>query len=310
MNTQQPEISIIIPNYNCMAYLPDCIAGIDAQKMSNLEIVFVDDGSTDGSRDYLLKLQSQRSDINVVLEQGAGPGKARNIGVQVAQGKYLAFLDADDTWLPGKLNDQLIYMEHNPDTVLTFTDYQHVSDEHPNGIVPCFSYWPEFKSLIERSGHATGYRQLNKATAELLKENVVGTSTVMCRRDAFIAVNGFDSELPSASDWDLWLKLSKIGHVGFTNEITMNYLMRSGSVSSNIGNRIQAMKIIAGRHLNDAKEQSANIKKFLDERLMDARCEKLQAEKKRLASIGAHLHAFLVYPNIRRVKALLKSVVV
>jgi glycosyltransferase involved in cell wall biosynthesis len=276
--------------------------------MDNLEIIIIDDGSTDGSRDYLQQQTKNRDNLIVVLETGIGPGAARNVGVQVSSGHFLAFLDADDRWSPKKLAKQWAYMRLNPNTVLSFTNYDHLNEGDDNTIISCFDYWPEFQATILSTGQTSHYRILNKATAAIFKENVIGTSSVMCQREAYLLVGGFDTELPSASDWDLWLKLSKIGDVAFTTEIGMNYLMRAGSVSSNFPKRISAIKTISQRHLNDAQKQNTNAQKFVAERLSDAYCDHASESGTYINRLLKHAHSFTFHPSIRRLKALLKCV--
>lgn len=307
MTQRQPLISIIVPNFNCLPYLNSCLNSIDRQTQSRTEIIFIDDGSTDGSREFLMELTRSRDDVRLILENGVGPGAARNIGVQIAEGDYLAFLDADDQWTDNKLARQVAFMVENQDVTLSFTNYEHISDADHKAIIPCFDFWPEFKHQVLQAGTTTNYRILPSATGALFKENVVGTSSVMCRKDAFIAVGGFDTNLPSASDWDLWLKLSKVGDVAFTAEVQMNYLVRAGSVSRNQQTRIQAMETIAQRHVEDAKLQCSNAQRFVKERLLDAYCELFSTENRYWPRLLKHLETLVSFPSKRRFKSTLKA---
>jgi len=302
-----PKVSVIIPTYNCKTYLPNCIASIDRQQMDNVEIIIVDDGSTDGSRAYLIELQQTRNDLTVLFENKLGPGAARNVAVQVAKGDWLAFLDADDEWSANKLASQLAYMENSQDVVLSFTNYQHIEEQSGRALISCFQYWPEFQHTLQQRSEAKGYSRLRHATATLFKENIVGTSTVVCRRDAYIQVQGFDVNLPSASDWDLWLKLSKLGEVSYTTEVRMNYLMRAGSVSRQLLNRINAMNIISQRHQSDAFSQDKTVRHSINARMNDAYCEYYSQEKRYWKSAWQHTLTFMKFPSIRRFKSLIRA---
>lgn len=304
-----PIVSIVIPNFNCLAYLPQCIQSIEQQTYTHYEILFVDDGSTDGSREYLTELSNTHPHISLILSERGGPGAARNLGVAQAKGEWIAFLDADDLWTHSKLAEQVAFMSEHPNCVLSFTNYEHINEAN-EFIIPCFQYWPEFQRHIESQSATTGYQMLNHATAMLFKENIVGTSSVMCRRDAYLQVQGFDCELPSASDWDLWLKLSEAGDVSFTNEIRMHYLMRQGSVSSNVPKRIEAMKTIAQRHVSFAQAQCSKAKRFVDERLMDAYCEYASQHKGYFHRTAKHVQTFITYPSVRRFKAMVKTAII
>ncbi|GAL20349.1 beta-1,3-glucosyltransferase [Vibrio maritimus] len=289
-----PTVSIVIPNFNCLAYLPQCLQSIAQQTYTDYEILFVDDGSTDGSREYLTELSNTHSHISLILSERGGPGAARNLGVAQARGEWIAFLDADDLWTHSKLAEQVGFMRNHPDCVLSFTNYEHINESN-EFIIPCFQYWPEFQRYIESQSESIDYQLLTNATAMLFKENIVGTSSVMCRRDAYLQVQGFDCELPSASDWDLWLKLSEAGGVAFTNEIRMHYLMRQGSVSSNVPKRIEAMKTIAQRHVSFAQAQCSKAQRFVDERLMDAYCEYATQNKGYFYRTAKHVQTFITY---------------
>lgn len=303
---KQFDVSVIIPNYNCLIYLDQCLASIDQQQMNNLEIIIVDDGSTDGSRSYLTSLEKQRDDLTVLFEQGLGPGKARNVAVQIAQSDFIAFLDADDQWTADKLANQLAFLSSHADTVLSFTNYQHVQENH-QPIISCFNYWPEFQHIAFGRGETKGYQLLTTPLSTLFKENIVGTSSVICRRDAFIQVGGFDTELPSASDWDLWLKLAKIGDVAFTTEIKMLYLMRCGSVSGNVLNRIRAMRVIADRHQTEAIIESPNAGRFIRERIQDAYSDYFASERHYLASVAHHFLTLVRFPTMKRFKQFVRA---
>ncbi|SEG41180.1 glycosyltransferase family 2 protein [Vibrio hangzhouensis] len=309
ISLQQPFISIIIPNYNCLDFLPACLNSIDEQVGVEKEVIIIDDGSTDGSLEYIQELMNTRTDLILVRGHRVGPGAARNLGVEVATGDYLAFLDADDTWTADKLSKQVRFMAQHPEVSLSFTNYEHINSAQEL-IIPCFDYWPEFQQYVKNREDNGEYQRLIDATSILFKENIVGTSSVMCRRDAYLDVGGFDTTLPSASDWDLWLKLSEVGEVGFTSAIQMYYLMREGSVSSNIPKRIEAMKIIAERHMSEASAQCPDVKRFVDGRLMDAYCEYANEHKNYAQRTFKHLETFICYPSMKRFKAMVKTAMV
>lgn len=304
---KSPTLSVIVPTYNCLPYLEGCIASIDQQQVADLEIIIVDDGSDDGSRSWLLQVAEKRDDIIVLFENNIGPGGARNTAAQVAKGEYLAFLDADDRWTANKLASQLAYLQCHKNVGLSFTNYQHIDEQTGQPIVSCFDYWPEFNHTLDENGNVKGYHMLKQASAVLYKENVVGTSSVICRRDAFIQVQGFDISLPSASDWDVWLKLAAIGDVAFTSDVKMHYLMRRGSVSSNVLKRIKAMETIAQRHALAATQQQPNIQQFVSARLSDAYAEHYAQQNQYFATLWQQTKGCLRFPTMRRFKELVRT---
>lgn len=117
MNRQQPPISVIIPVYNSERYVDAALESVLAQSRPPTEIIVVDDGSTDQSAQVARRYQPI---VQVLHQPHAGPGAARNLGVSVAQGELLAFLDADDLWLPDKLERQVTYLQNHPGIDIVF----------------------------------------------------------------------------------------------------------------------------------------------------------------------------------------------
>lgn len=132
---QSPRCSVVIPTYNCLDFLPLAIASVRVQAIEDLEILVVDDGSTDGTGEWLAKEAFLDRRIIPLQADGEGPGFARNLAISHARAPLVAFLDADDLWWPHKLARQLGYHELNQDVGLSFTDYLHVDAERCGGLV-------------------------------------------------------------------------------------------------------------------------------------------------------------------------------
>ena len=137
---QSPRCSVVIPTYNCLDFLPLVIASVRMQAIEDFEILVVDDGSTDGTGEWLAREAFLDRRIIPLQAHGQGPGFARNLAISHSRASLIAFLDADDLWWPNKLARQLEYHELNQDIGLSFTDYLHVD---PRGEVrgTCFDYW-------------------------------------------------------------------------------------------------------------------------------------------------------------------------
>jgi glycosyltransferase involved in cell wall biosynthesis len=114
-----PKISVIIPTYNSANYLPEAIESVLAQTYKNFEIVVIDDGSTDNTKEVVVPYLDQ---IVFLETENGDPAKARNHGIRKSSGEYVAFLDADDIWCPDKLERQLAYFSKNPHYHLVFSD--------------------------------------------------------------------------------------------------------------------------------------------------------------------------------------------
>ena len=247
-----PEVTVIIPTHNCLQYLPVAIRSIQMQRVDNVEILILNDGSTDETHEYLALAKQCDERIKFVDLPGLGVAKARNHGLELARGRFIAFLDADDHWCPGKLTRQLAFHRANPEVVLSFSNYLHF-DPQDRYLGDCFNYWPHFSRLLTKTGEGDdgGYRSLgDDGLAALFAENVIGTSCVMIHPDAMGQKLFFDHSLRSAEDWDYWLRCAINGPVGCTPSVDMAYLMRPGSETSRVKQRLEYMAVIIRRHLN------------------------------------------------------------
>lgn len=295
----KPVCSIIIPTRDCLRYLPATFATIDLQGRDDLEVVLVDDGSSDGTAAWVRERAPSRFSLKVLETGGIGPSLARNAGVEAACGDLIAFLDADDLWWADKLNRQIAYHQARPDTGLSFTDYIHVT---PDGrtLGTCFEYW----RLGWTRPDGGAYFEVDDAEAKLLACNVVGTSTVVVNRRVFLQAGGFPAGLPSAEDWDLWLRLAALAPVACSASVSMSYLMRPGSETSNRGKRVAALRTIMARY--EGRREPAIVKALSRAR---ARVDVGEAEIARDAgnpagAAAAHIRAMMADPGWRTGRAL------
>jgi glycosyltransferase involved in cell wall biosynthesis len=297
----KPDISVIIPNYNCRFYIGKAIASVIKQTNVDVEIIVVDDGSTDGSVKWLEETQQTHTQLVLIKQDQCGVVIARNKAIARARAKYIAFLDADDYWSEDKLFNQLAMMKSNPNCTISFTNYMHVNEEY-EPIIDCFSYWPEFhKKSLSGTKH---YQILDKRQDLLLYANVIGTSTVMVKKQAIVNIGCFDKKLKSASDWDCWLKLASQGEVAYTYQCAMNYLMRPDSITSNKINRIDAMKLILNRFmLNNKVSWLTQLK--AGARLSECYGEYYREKGQRLPALISASKAFILYPHRRNLRHLL-----
>lgn len=211
-----PLVSIIIPAYNCAAYLRQTIDSLLAQECAaDLEIIVVNDGSSDGcdriAREY-------GAPVTVVDQANGGVCVARNHGIRLARGDFMAFVDHDDYWFPHKLANQLAAFEQHPEVDVVFSELtlwfpdaasgefpapaSFRAQAEPQGIDPEFSGWIYHRMLLE--------------CCPL-------TSAALVRASAVAAVGGFDESLPYSEDWDFFLKLSRISQFLKLREQTTLY---------------------------------------------------------------------------------------
>lgn len=186
-------VSVVIPVKNRPVVLERAIESALNQTIKPSEIVVVDDGSTDETPSVVERMAAQVSSIKLVrCETSGGAPVARNIGVRASKGDFIAFLDSDDIWKPKKLEVQLELFRRFPDTPAVFSGvlYRYLSRG----------------TEVRRPGAASA------SPEDLMCGNIIGsTSSVVVRRESFVAVGGFDESLPNCEDWDMWLRLSRLG---------------------------------------------------------------------------------------------------
>lgn len=199
----RPLVSAVIPTYNRGPVIGRAVASVRAQTYPAIEIIVIDDGSTD---DTLPRLEAMAGPSLRVLRTSVngGASAARNLGIAKARGELIAFLDADDEWLPDKTARQVARFEDAPASVgVVYCGIREVSAD-----------WPP----IERPPRHRGdlYETLRVV-------NVLRTSGVMVRRPVFDEIGGFDTALPARHDWDLWLRIARRYAVEFVPDIAVHY---------------------------------------------------------------------------------------
>ena len=195
------DISVIIPVRNGKNYIGDAINSVVEQNFCNMEIIIVNDGSTDF--DYN-KLKSIDSRISIIHLPGLGVSSARNAGMAEARGRYFAFLDADDYWQPGKLSAQFRHMEERKSTGGVFGGFQKWS-RMENGDFPR----PETLKV-----DCEGVTQINTASSgwlytRLMRGLIIGMSTFLIRREVYELVGGFEETVPIGEDYLFWFNISQ-----------------------------------------------------------------------------------------------------
>ncbi|MDX2319662.1 MAG: glycosyltransferase [Moritella sp.] len=207
----KPIVSVIIPTKNCLSTLPRAIESIWLQGMSKLEIIIVDDGSTDKSWEWICQLCRKHNNIIALKLDSEGSSTARNHAVRVASGTYIAFLDADKFWYQHKLKQQIKFMEENPQIGISFTNLELINNKNNHAEVTLVS--DDFISKACKNNNDACI--IPQGAAAIFSHNIIGTTTVLVRRDLYLAVDGFDHNIKLASDWDLWLKITLHTAIGY-----------------------------------------------------------------------------------------------
>lgn len=211
-----PIVSVIIPTYNRCLLLKSALQSIFAQTLREIEILLVDDGSNDGTNGFLETIKDPR--FRVIRTQRGGAAQARNAGANEAAGKYLAFCDSDDVWMPDKLERQLALFEVEEKPVLVFGNARIMQGEKP----------------AERTVFLTQEPHRGHVLKPLLLDNFIPTSTVIIEREQFFATPGFETAFCPAEDYRLWLYLARMGRFDFLNEEVAFYRLHTSQVSENL----------------------------------------------------------------------------
>jgi len=242
MDSSQPLVSVILPCFNAEATLERALASVAQQDYSPLEVIAVDDGSADRTRDILASRKNIVQQV-IRLPQNRGAAAARNAGLAVAKGEFVAFLDADDEWLPGKLSRQAAVIAAHPR--MTFVSCNaRVVDAAGRVVTPALA------DLLPESPA--------DAWKVLLADTFVWTPAVLARRTSLSEAKGFDETLVIAEDQDLWIRLALLGEVGFIDEVLAVIHERPGSLSS-LGARllIDNTLAMALRHIQAQRHRLA-----------------------------------------------------
>lgn len=199
-----PLVSIILPTFNRAHLLRRTIASIFNQTYGNFEIVIVDDCSTDDTREVVASINSSRITYTF-LDRNVGPSAARNVGIRVSKGEYVAFQDSDDEWYRDKLEEQMGLMTGLGGASLGAC-YSKISIEK-NGI----------SDKVIPQGSVQDLQENILST--LLYSNVIGTPSLLARRSVLLDVGLFDERLTGLEDWDLALRIARHYKIGFINRV-------------------------------------------------------------------------------------------
>ena len=285
------SVSVVMPARDTLSWIPKALASVGTEGVA--EILVVDDGSTDGTSEFLARQAAADPRMRILQGPRVGPSASRNLAIAEARAPLVAFLDSDDAWTPGKLRAQLALHAREPSLGFSFTDYRHVTDEGEDRGA-CFPWWPTFAAAVRDRRDAF---LLPDAMGHIYAENVVGTSTVVARTDLLREVGGFETGLGSAEDWDLWLRMAARAPVGCVADVLADYLMhRPGNVSGKSSRRSAAMRTIAERHRAAVRATAPWAVRACEVRLLVAEAEACDSAGREL---GFRMRAAALSPSRR-----------
>ncbi len=224
-------VSVVIPTFNRAHTIERAVDSVLAQDYPSIEVIVVDDGSTDGTAVRMSRYGSDPR-VRYFLFPNGGVCVARNRGLREVRGEFVAMLDSDDYWLPGKLSLQVPLLRADAEMSLVWTDMDAVdpddrivSKNHLRKMYSCFGYFSNLLELFEdrkETGNGTIYYVGHIAKA-LVLGNLVHTSTVLARADRVAQAGEYDQSLHPAEDQDFYYRLCKTGSSALVEAVTIHY---------------------------------------------------------------------------------------
>jgi glycosyltransferase involved in cell wall biosynthesis len=208
------KISVVIPAYNAARFLPRCLKSVFAQTLKPDEVIVVDDGSTDNTAGFAAALGAR-----VISRRNGGPSAAKNTGIQSASSEWIALLDADDMWVPDKLERQAACVR--PETVLVYTGRRIFDDNSVREGQPAID--------------------ANSARKMLRYANPIPNSSVLVSREAVTQAGGFREDLHYGEDWEMWFRLQRLGQFEVVADPLTDYYVYPNSLSANPEKMIEGL---------------------------------------------------------------------
>lgn len=243
------KFSVIIPAYNREKELPKCIESVLEQTYKNFEIIIVDNGSTDSTKEIVQNYINQDSRIKYFWQENSGsPAGSRNTGIQKALGEWIAFLDSDDYWYPNKLEMVAKALDENNDTIAVSHYEDKIIDTKHVGILK----------------HGSRLIENNTYLDLLFNGNNLSTSAMTVKKEKLIEVGLFDirKDYFAIEDYDMWMKLSKIGKFSYIKIVLGAFIIAGSNMSGNtelINNNLKTLVLNHIESLDTSEKEKLKI---------------------------------------------------
>ena len=233
--TNNPLVSVIIPVYNRFEMAKEAISSVIGQTYRNFEVIIVDDGSIDMTPVIATYFRDDSRVKYISIEHSGMPGFVRNKGVEIAEGKYLAFIDSDDLWMESKLEKQLRFLENN-------SEYK---------VIHTREAWIRNGKTISQSGFT--HKRSGDIFRDALEKCIIGPSTVLIETDLYKTLGGFRDDIEIAEDYELWLRLTDANKIAYIDEALIT--KRAGHIGQ-LSEKYGQIEIFRIRGLQKLVEQS------------------------------------------------------
>ncbi len=224
--TNQPLVSVVLPTYNRAYILSKAIESVLAQTYTNWELIIVDDGSTDTTREIIAGFSNPRIRY-IKHEANKGLAAARNTGIRNARGKYIANLDSDDVWMPKKLEKEM--RRFTPGIDVVYSGYDRTL---PNG----------------RTLHLPHHPKEGNLKNDFLESNIIGMVMSTVRKEIFFKYGMFDESVQALQDWELWLRVAPHCQFVFVPEVLVTGSILQDSIASDHTKRLRSREQIFSKH--------------------------------------------------------------
>lgn len=251
-----PLVSVIIPAYNHEMYIEEALQSVINQTYKNIEVIIINDGSTDSTAEILEKFIKNNQDKNIqfVDKQNEGVCKTLNMGLAMATGDYVAFLASDDLWLPDKISMQLEFMEKNKNVGMVFSDAWFLRFNTKTDIK-----WSDHKHGINK--YFQNCIQNTNMYTLLLTHAIIPAVTVMIRKTVLEEVGFFDDSL-LYEDKDMWLRIARVYPIAYIDRPLALYRLHNNNISNNSLFMIRGLIQTTSKHLKMEPFKNKPIMRF------------------------------------------------
>ena len=249
------KVSVIIPSYNCGRFISDAITSVLNQSYKDCEIIVIDDGSTDNTREVLSKF-IEGGNITYLYQTNQGVGAARHSGIMASTGEYITFLDADDTLTKDSIEKRLVFALQHPEVGLVFSDYFHQRSESDTTISDHSHLIKRFPNVIYHNPEGIIFSGNIEDYFEVPFN--IWTGTVLVKREVFEKVGRFRTDVRITDDRDMWIRISEHFRIGYLNSALAYYKHFRGNLTTSVpakyfGERLSFLQDLLTRYRNNRK---------------------------------------------------------
>jgi glycosyltransferase involved in cell wall biosynthesis len=227
-----PKVSVIIPAYNAMAYLPETLDSVLRQSFQDIEVLIINDGSSDNILQWVANITDPR--VKLISQENQRLAAARNTGIAHAKGEYIALLDADDLWEPTKLEKQVRCLDDNSTVGLVHTWTLLIDSESNN------------------TGKVLTPQLEGDAWQQIVQKNTIVVSSVMVRASCLEIVGEFERDLHYCEDYDMWIRFASRYAFAVLREPLTKYRLHAGTLSTHCEEVLKYFRILIERAFQSA----------------------------------------------------------